>query len=71
VKEIENVSAEGMEASLIGTLLFSFYYGQLARETIEEFVGEGGGKRIFLEFNKEESIELKEEKGITLKEDAK
>jgi hypothetical protein len=48
IKEIERVSAGDMEASLAGTLLFSFYYGSIDREVIEEFVGEGKSKAILL-----------------------
>jgi hypothetical protein len=73
VKEIKNVDAEGMEATVAGTLLFSFYYGNVEQELIQAFAGEGGEQlsAILLEFNQEDSIFLREDKGISRKEDEK
>lgn len=52
-----------------GTLLFSFYYGNLPRDLIDQFTGPDASKAILLQMGRQESIELKEEKGITFKED--
>jgi hypothetical protein len=67
VKEIDKVNAAEMEATLSGTLLFSFYYGNIDRSIIEEFVGEEKKKAILLEFNQGDSIVLKEGDGIAMK----
>jgi hypothetical protein len=39
VKELLNIDIEGLQSSVAGTLLFSFYYGNLDRAILEQFVG--------------------------------
>lgn len=45
-----------MEATVTGTLLFSFYYGKVDPEIVNLFVGPDSQKNILLEFNQEEAI---------------
>jgi hypothetical protein len=56
--------------TISGTLLFSFYYGNLDRKIVDQFVGEGS-KSILIQFSRQESLQLKEDKGIVFKEDTK
>jgi hypothetical protein len=69
VKEIKSVDVETMEATVSGALLFSFYYGKVDRALVDLFVGESAETAILLEFNQEDSVVLKEDKGVTRKED--
>jgi hypothetical protein len=71
VKEIEDVNVEAMEATVAGALVFSFYYGNVDPGLVQAFAGEGGEQKsaILLEFNQEDSLFLREDKGITRKEE--
>jgi hypothetical protein len=69
VKEISKIDIEGLNGEVSGTLLFTFYYGAVDRAIIDRFVG--GENAILLNFSHQESILLKEDKGITVKEDLK
>jgi hypothetical protein len=68
VKEISSLDIEGLQAVISGTLLFSFYYGNLDRRIVDQFVGDGS-KAILLQFSRQESLQLREDKGIVYKED--
>lgn len=52
VKEIEAIDIEGLQGTISGTLLFSFYYGNLDRHIIDQFVGEGS-KAILIQFSRQ------------------
>lgn len=69
VKELINVDIDDLTASVSGTLLFSFCYGNMDEELVDAFLE--GDKHILLQFSRQESIELSEEKGITFKRDYK
>lgn len=56
--------------TISGTFLFSFYYGNLDRKIVDQFVNEGS-KAILIQFSRQESLQLKEDKGIVYKEDEK
>lgn len=58
-----------MEGTVTGTLLFSFYYGNIDKKLIDEFAGNQKDKEasILLEFNQEDSLLLNVDKGITKK----
>lgn len=66
VKELLNIDIEGLQGQVSGTLLFSFYYGNLSRDIVDQFVGEAD-KGILLQFSRQDSVLLKEDKGITYK----
>ena len=66
-----NIDISGLEANISATLLFSFYYGVLDEGILEQFVGEDAKKAILLMFSRQESLELREDKGITVKMDEK
>lgn len=53
VKEITKVNVAEMQAEVLGTLLFTFYYGDLDEKILNKFTHFGQNhKPIFLEFNK-------------------
>ena len=54
MKELLSVDIEGLTASVSGTLLFSFHYGNLDEDIVSQFVG--GDKAILLQFSRQESI---------------
>lgn len=66
-KELNKVDVDGMEATIKCTLLFSFYHQYLPNVILEELVSGKEGSCILLEFNHQESIELKVGKECTLK----
>ena len=70
VKEILTIDIAALQATISGTLLFSFSYGNLGRDIVDQFVGEGA-KAILLQFGRQDSLELREDKGITYKEEEK
>jgi len=69
VKELISVDIDGLTASVSGTLLFSFFYGEMDEELVNSFLE--GDKHILLQFSRQEAIELSEDKGITFKRDYK
>ena len=69
VKSVKQLEIESLSGMISGTLLFSFYYGNLPRYLIDQFTGPDATKSILLQLGRQESIELKEDKGITFKED--
>lgn len=66
VKSVKQLEIEALSGTISGTLLFSFYYGDLPPEVLGQFTGEGA-KAILLQLGRQESIELREEKGIIFK----
>ena len=66
VKELVHIDIERLQATVSGTLLFSFYYGNLERGILDQFVGDGS-KAILLQFSRQDALLLKESKGITYK----
>lgn len=70
VKELLNINIDDLTATVSGTLLVTIYYGNMDRKIVDQFTGEGN-KAILLQFSRQESILLQEDKGITFKEDEK
>jgi hypothetical protein len=69
LKQIEKISVEDMEAEIQGTLIFTFNFNGIPEDLIKRFTGkEEKDPAIMLEFNKEDSILLKEGKGISMKQ---
>lgn len=66
-KELNKVDIDGMEATIKCTLLYSFYHHSLPDEVLEELLRGKEGSCILLEFNHQESVELKVGKECTLK----
>lgn len=61
---------EKLSGVVSGTLLFSFYYGNLPEGILAQFTGpEDDKKAILIQLSRQESIELREGKGIIIKED--
>jgi hypothetical protein len=58
VKELLSLDIEGLQGEVSGTLLFSFYYGNLSQEILDQFVGEAE-KGILLQFRRQDSLLLK------------
>ena len=58
VKELINVNIDDLTASVSGTLLFSFSYGNLNPKFVDKFVE--GDKSILLQFSRQESLQLTE-----------
>lgn len=70
VKTIKELEIEKLSGVVSGTLLFSFYYGNLPQEILSQFTGpEDDKKAILIQLSRQESIELREGKGIIYKED--
>jgi hypothetical protein len=49
VKEVCEIKIEKLLGVVTGTLLFSFYYGDLPRDILEQFTGEKQEKAILLQ----------------------
>lgn len=52
VKEIISIDIEGLQGTVSGTLLFSFYYGDLDDKILKQFIGDGD-KSILLQFSRQ------------------
>ena len=68
VKELLNINIEELTATVSGTLLVTIYYGNMNKSIVDQFTGEGS-KAILLQFSRQESMLLQEDKGVTFKED--
>jgi len=53
VKEIGEVNIEGLKGAVSGTLLFSFYYGDMPKKLVKQFVGKNTEKSILLQFSRQ------------------
>jgi len=62
VKELINIDVSDLTATVSGTLLVSIYYGNLSMDIVKPF--SKGNKPIMIQFSRQESILLKEDKGI-------
>jgi hypothetical protein len=68
VKDVDQIDVTGLHGTISGTLLFTFYYGNLDKKIVNQFVGKGS-KAILIQFSRQESLLLKEDKGIVYKHD--
>ena len=58
VKEILNINIDNLTATIAGTLLISFYYGNLDPRILGQFTGEAN-KAILVQLSRMEPILLK------------
>ena len=57
-KGITKLSIQEHEATVSGTLLIDFYYGEMDKKILNQFIGKGK-KAILVQFDYQESIELR------------
>jgi hypothetical protein len=74
VKSISDLDMVKASGTIDGTLLFSYYYGNLPSEVLERIYGKTASKAIVLQIAGQKSIKLKEgnkESDVTIKRDEK
>ena len=67
VKDIDRMEISSLEGTIDATFLLTFFYGEIPENIIDQFVGDDADQSILLQFNQMDSIELKVDKGITLR----